>query len=410
MLASVGDGVFFVDRGGVVRTGTAPRRPRPGLRATTSSTGPPSRRSRAGLRSSSRVADRRARARARRARSRCRSTSAAASCGSRSTGSRSPDGIVYAFRDLTEERALETHAHRVRLDGVARAAHAARRDLRRGDDAPAQATSRSTRTSARRCSTSSPDEADRLARTVNDILWASRLDTDTLHVTIQNCDPLALARDVVDGAAGAPRPPGTSSSLELDDRAAARRRRPGQGRPVLDQPRRQRRSSTRPTAAASTSRVAARRRARPLLGHRRGARDPALRAAPDLREVLPPRSEHDPRRRRHRASASTSAASSCGGWSGRIWVESRRPGRGSTFHVELPVAALAGGRRIAGVAPANAGTLAEPSQSAGSAVLQRPRRAVSAAAGASIRPAGRPRRTSCGGAACRRRRPSSTRT
>jgi signal transduction histidine kinase len=41
-------------------------------------------------------------------------------------------------------------------------------------------------------------EADRLARTVNDILWASRLDTDTLHVTIQNCAPLALARDVVD--------------------------------------------------------------------------------------------------------------------------------------------------------------------------------------------------------------------
>jgi signal transduction histidine kinase len=41
-------------------------------------------------------------------------------------------------------------------------------------------------------------EADRLARTVNDILWASRLDTDALHVTIQACDPVALVRDVVD--------------------------------------------------------------------------------------------------------------------------------------------------------------------------------------------------------------------
>src|SRR6201999_2877679 len=40
-------------------------------------------------------------------------------------------------------------------------------------------------------------EADRLARTVNDILWASRLDTDSLHVSIQNCDPLALVQDVV---------------------------------------------------------------------------------------------------------------------------------------------------------------------------------------------------------------------
>src|SRR5262249_51070787 len=40
-------------------------------------------------------------------------------------------------------------------------------------------------------------EADRLARTVNDILWASRLDTDSLNVTIQNCDPLSLVDDVV---------------------------------------------------------------------------------------------------------------------------------------------------------------------------------------------------------------------
>jgi signal transduction histidine kinase len=40
-------------------------------------------------------------------------------------------------------------------------------------------------------------EADRLARTVNDILWASRLDTDSLHVTIQSCDPRALIGDVV---------------------------------------------------------------------------------------------------------------------------------------------------------------------------------------------------------------------
>jgi signal transduction histidine kinase/putative methionine-R-sulfoxide reductase with GAF domain len=41
-------------------------------------------------------------------------------------------------------------------------------------------------------------EADRLARTVNDILWAARLDTDSLHVSIQNCDPVALAHDVVE--------------------------------------------------------------------------------------------------------------------------------------------------------------------------------------------------------------------
>jgi signal transduction histidine kinase len=41
-------------------------------------------------------------------------------------------------------------------------------------------------------------EADRLARTVNDILWASRLDSGTLHVTLQHCDPAALIREVVE--------------------------------------------------------------------------------------------------------------------------------------------------------------------------------------------------------------------
>ena len=41
-------------------------------------------------------------------------------------------------------------------------------------------------------------EAERLARTVNDILWASRLDAGSLHVAIVSCDPLRLARDVVE--------------------------------------------------------------------------------------------------------------------------------------------------------------------------------------------------------------------
>ncbi len=40
-------------------------------------------------------------------------------------------------------------------------------------------------------------EADRLARTVNDILWASRLDADSLHMTIQACDPVQLAEEIV---------------------------------------------------------------------------------------------------------------------------------------------------------------------------------------------------------------------
>ena len=42
------------------------------------------------------------------------------------------------------------------------------------------------------------NESDRLARTVNAILWASRLDSDALSPTIETCDAAGLARDVVD--------------------------------------------------------------------------------------------------------------------------------------------------------------------------------------------------------------------
>ena len=40
-------------------------------------------------------------------------------------------------------------------------------------------------------------EADRLARTINDVLWASRLESGTLQVTIESCDGGYLAETVV---------------------------------------------------------------------------------------------------------------------------------------------------------------------------------------------------------------------
>jgi signal transduction histidine kinase len=43
-------------------------------------------------------------------------------------------------------------------------------------------------------------ESDRLARIVNDILWASRVDADTLQVTLERCDVGAIAADVVASA------------------------------------------------------------------------------------------------------------------------------------------------------------------------------------------------------------------
>jgi signal transduction histidine kinase len=107
-----------------------------------------------------------------------------------------PDGVVYAFRDLTEERALET----MRTEFVSTVSHELRTPL---------AAIYGAAMTLRRSDVVLDDgqrailldvvsgEADRLARTVNDILWASRLDTDSLHVTIQDCDPVVLAGDVV---------------------------------------------------------------------------------------------------------------------------------------------------------------------------------------------------------------------
>ncbi len=107
-----------------------------------------------------------------------------------------PDGIVYAFRDLTEERALETmrtefvstvsHELRTPLAAIYGAAMTLRRSDVVLDDAQRAILLDVV-----------SGEADRLARTVNDILWASRLDADSLHMTIQACDPVTLVEDIV---------------------------------------------------------------------------------------------------------------------------------------------------------------------------------------------------------------------
>jgi signal transduction histidine kinase len=107
------------------------------------------------------------------------------------------DGTVYAFRDLTEERALDTlkaefvstvsHELRTPLAAI----YGAAMTLRREDvvlDEDQNTTLLNVIT----------NESDRLARTVNAILWASRLDSDALSTTIESCDPVGLARDVID--------------------------------------------------------------------------------------------------------------------------------------------------------------------------------------------------------------------
>jgi PAS domain S-box-containing protein len=110
-------------------------------------------------------------------------------------------GTVYAFRDLTEEHALE----RMRQDLVATVSHELRTPLaaiygsaltlRRSDldlDAALQG----------KLLEVISDEASRLAVIVNDLLLASQLDSGTLRVKIGRCDVRELVLDAVESVRG----------------------------------------------------------------------------------------------------------------------------------------------------------------------------------------------------------------
>jgi signal transduction histidine kinase len=213
VLASVGDGVFLVDRAGYVRTWNRAAAAATGLEA-------------------SEVVDRLAldaipgwativpRVGVTAPGASARPESLPLDLGDRELwlsihGVSVPDGVVYAFRDLTEERALEqmrtefvsTVSHELRTPLAA--IYGAAMTLRRSDVALDEGQR------ARLLDVVS-GEADRLARTVNDILWASRLDTDSLHVSIQSCDAAALVRDVVQ-AQEAHLDPGHALVVEVEE-------------------------------------------------------------------------------------------------------------------------------------------------------------------------------------------------
>jgi PAS domain S-box-containing protein len=115
------------------------------------------------------------------------------------TGVGFEEGAVYAFRDLTAERAVETlksdfvstisHELRTPLAAIYGAALTLRRDdVLLGEPQ---------RTGLLEVIAS---ESDRLARIVNDILWVSRLESGGMQTLIERCDAVALARGVVDAA------------------------------------------------------------------------------------------------------------------------------------------------------------------------------------------------------------------
>jgi signal transduction histidine kinase len=110
-----------------------------------------------------------------------------------------PDGRVYAFRDLTEERGIEklksdfvaTVSHELRTPLAA--VYGAAMTLRRGDielDGERREHLLAVISS----------ESDRLARIINEVLAASRLDSGTFPLAVESCDPKRLVEEVVAAA------------------------------------------------------------------------------------------------------------------------------------------------------------------------------------------------------------------
>jgi PAS domain S-box-containing protein len=110
---------------------------------------------------------------------------------------RFPGGTVYAFRDVTDERAVEqmktdfvsTVSHELRTPLAA--IYGAAMTLRRRDVAVEES-------QRDRLLEVVSSEADRLARIVNDILWASRLESGRMSIAIERCDSAAITSEVVD--------------------------------------------------------------------------------------------------------------------------------------------------------------------------------------------------------------------
>jgi PAS domain S-box-containing protein len=141
------------------------------------------------------------------------------------------EGTVYAFRDLTEERALEelkadfvatvSHELRTPLAAIYGAAQTVRRtDVEIDEEIRDQLLS------------VIASESDRLGAIVNDLLVAGRLDADQLPVSVERVDPVELATSVLESAR-AHLPDSVELALEVADGVPGVVADPGQLHQVL---------------------------------------------------------------------------------------------------------------------------------------------------------------------------------
>ena len=140
-------------------------------------------------------------------------------------------GTVFAFRDLTAERAVE----KLKSDFVSTVSHELRTPLAaiygaaltlRRKDVPLGEPQRTGLLEV------IASESDRLARIVNDILWASRLESGTMQTTIEKCDGIEIARSVVE-AARHYIPPGIELAIKGKKKAPLIAADPDKARQVL---------------------------------------------------------------------------------------------------------------------------------------------------------------------------------
>jgi PAS domain S-box-containing protein len=147
------------------------------------------------------------------------------------TGVGFEEGTVYAFRDLTEERALEelkadfvatvSHELRTPLAAIYGAAQTVRRtDVEIGAEIQDQLLG------------VIASESDRLSTIVSDLLVAGRLDADQLPIAVERVDPAELAASVVD-AARTHLPESVSLELDVAEGVAGVVADPGQLHQVL---------------------------------------------------------------------------------------------------------------------------------------------------------------------------------
>ena len=112
---------------------------------------------------------------------------------------RFPGGTVYAFRDVTDERAVE----QLKTDFVSTVSHELRTPLAAIYGAAMTIRHRQSAMDSEqrdRLLDVISSESNRLARIVNDILWASRLESGRMQVEIERCDAAAIAAEVAEVA------------------------------------------------------------------------------------------------------------------------------------------------------------------------------------------------------------------